>query len=86
MKTIANISMNPHGRPASIRAVIFFLMAFIASLLFGVWLTYNFGWGADSEHHLKTIGFSLGLLMLASTTLPMWFCFALIRQLRSTKH
>ena len=76
---------NSHDRTAAIRAAVFFVVFFVAGSVFGGWLTYNFGWGISSEHHLRAIGLSLGLLTLALSAFPLWFALAIARRLRTNQ-
>ena len=83
MKEAPNSKRDAYDRPAAIRAARFFVVFFLASFAFGGWLTYNFGWGDGSGHHLRAIGLSLGLLTLASSACPLVFALAIVRKLRA---
>ena len=85
MNATTSSSTNVHDRPAAIRAAVFFVVFFVAGFTFGGWLTYNFGWGVGSEHHLRAIGLSLGLLTLALSACPLWIALAIVRKLRSNQ-
>lgn len=86
MKAVPNSKRDAYDRPAAIRAARYFNVFFLASFTFGGWLTYKFGWGDGSRHHLRTIGLSLGLLTLASSTIPLLFALAIVRKLRANKN
>lgn len=76
---------NAQDRIAAIRAAVFFVVFFLLASAFGGWLTYRFGWGISSNHHLRSVGLSLGLLTLALSAFPLWFALAIARRLRTNQ-
>ena len=60
-------------------ATVFFILFFIATLVFGGWMMCYFSFGDGSGKPLRTIGLVLGVLCSAASFLPLYFASSLVR-------